>query len=550
VKASAIEHEVVELRARVAELEARLARLAGAEERALGARAQAQALLDNIPHMAWMKDTRGVFLAVNEAFARACGRASFEILGKTDRDVWPLEHAERYMRDDLRVIQSHRPCLVEEQIADGGAVQWFETFKSPICDLRGVVVGTVGLARDITDRKRAEQERQFLERRMQETQKLESLGVLAGGIAHDFNNLLVGVLANAELALNELSAMPGSESIRERIRDVRSAALHAAELTNQMLAYSGRGRFDIRSVSLTDVIVEMSQLLSASVSKKARLTYDLLPELPAVQADVTQLRQVIMNLVTNASDALEDRVGSIHVSTGIESVAQRPPDLYGPEALAPGSYAFVEVADEGIGMSEETRARLFEPFFTTKFVGRGLGLSAVQGIVRGHGGGITLKSAPGAGTTIKLLLPCSNRPAAALERTHSDQVQEWTGSGLTLLVDDDARVRTVTEHLLRSIGFEVCSFGTGREAIRELERRGDEVQVVVLDVTMPDLNGEQVLTEMRRLRPGIPVLLCSGYSPEELIHRFTPEDMSVFLQKPYQFDALRARLRDLLERPV
>ncbi len=548
MKAPAIEHEVVELRARVAELEARLARLAGAEERALGARAQAQALLDNIPHMAWMKDTNGVFLAVNEAFARACGRPPSAILGKTDLDIWPLEHAERYMRDDLRVIRSDRPFFVEEQIAGSGAVEWFETFKSPIRDSRGVVVGTVGLSRDITERKRAEQERHFLERRMQETQKLESLGVLAGGIAHDFNNLLVGVLANAELALSELAEGASNASIGERVRDVRSAALHAAELTNQMLAYSGRGRFDIRSVSLTAVIAEMGQLLAAAVSKKARLTYDLLPELPAVQADVTQLRQVVMNLITNASDALEERVGSIRVSTGLQNVEQPLPDLYGPEPLAPGPYAFVEVADDGAGMNEETRARLFEPFFTTKFVGRGLGLSAVQGIVRGHGGGITLKSTLGVGTTIKLLLPCSDRPVSVPARRKPDDAHEWMGSGLTLLVDDDPRVRTVTEHLLRSIGFEVSSFGTGREAIRELEQRGDEVRVVVLDVTMPDLNGEQVLKELRRLRPGIPVLLCSGYSPEELSQRFAPEDMAVFLQKPYQFDALRARLRDLLQR--
>jgi PAS domain S-box-containing protein len=548
VKSPAIEHEVVELRARVAELEQRLARLAGAEERALGARAQAQALLDNIPHMAWMKDTQGVFLAVNEAFANACRRPPAAILGKTDRDIWPLEHAERYMSDDLRVIQSDRPFFVEEQIGEGTAVEWFETFKSPIRDLRGVVVGTVGLARDITDRKRAEQERHSLERRMQETQKLESLGVLAGGIAHDFNNLLVGVLSNAELALGELGPAPSSEGIRARIRDVRSAALHAAELTNQMLAYSGRGRFDIRPVSLTAIVGEMSQLLGASVSKKAQVIYELMPELPAVQADVTQLRQVIMNLITNASDALEERVGSIRVSTGIQAVEQAVADLYGPEPLAPGLYAFVEVADDGSGMNEETRARLFEPFFTTKFVGRGLGLSAVQGIVRGHRGGITLKSTLGSGTTIKLLLPCSHRPATSLMRGKPEDTLEWTGAGLTLLVDDDARVRTVTEHLLRSLGFDVCAFGTGREAILEVERRGQDVRVVVLDVTMPDLNGEQVLREMRRLRPGIPILLCSGYSQEELNQRFSPEDMAVFLQKPYPFEALRARLRELLER--
>jgi len=544
-----IEQEVMQLRARVAELEHKLAGLSDAEAQVFGARAQAQALLDNIPHMAWMKDTQGVFLAVNEPFARACGYPAAEILGGTDRDVWPLEHAKRYMSDDLRVIERGEQFFVEEPIIDAGGVKWFETYKTPIRDARGVVVGTVGLARDITERKRAEEQRQFLERRMQETQKLESLGVLAGGIAHDFNNLLVGVLANAELALSALERSPDAVVVRDRLEDVRSAAHHAAELTNQMLAYSGRGRFDIRPISLTAIVREMSQLLGASISKKARVSYELSPDLPAVQADVTQMRQVIMNLITNASDALEDRVGSIQVRTGTQRADDSLRDLYGPAPLAPGNYAYVEVTDDGCGMNQETRTRLFEPFFTTRFTGRGLGLSAVQGIVRGHSGGITMRTALGAGTTIKVLLPCSDREVTSPPQPWSEAAEEWSGSGLSLLVDDDARVRTVTEHLLRSLGFDVCACGTGLEAIREFERRAAEIRVVVLDVTMPDLNGEQVLKELRRLRRDVPVLLCSGYSQEELSQRFSAEDMAAFLQKPYRFDAFKGCLRDLLEHP-
>lgn len=543
-----MEQEVPRLLARLAELEAQLERLAGAEERALGARAQTQALLDNIPHMAWMKNTRGVFLAVNEPFASASGHPRAQILGKTDLDVWPQEHAQRYQRDDARVIESGEQVLVEEPIAEGDGVKWYETFKTPVRDARGAVVGTVGLARDITERKRAEEQRQFLERRMQETQKLESLGVLAGGIAHDFNNLLVGVLANVELALGALTAPTDVEYLRQRLRDVQNAALHAAELTNQMLAYSGRGRFDIRPISLTDIINDMSHLLEASTSKKARVKYELLHRLPAVQADVTQMRQVVMNLITNASDALDGKVGTLWVRTGTRYADDTLPDLQGPEPLTAGHYVYLQVADEGSGMSEETRARLFEPFFTTKFAGRGLGLSAVQGIVRGHGGGITVHTELGRGTTISVLLPCSGEPATKVARPKPEEPVEWFGSGLAMLVDDDTRVRTVTEHLLSGIGFEVCAFGTGREAIAEFERRAAEVRVVILDVTMPDLNGEQVLKELRALRPDVPVLLCSGYSQEELSQRFTAEDMAAFLQKPYPFETLRRRLRDLLAR--
>jgi two-component system, cell cycle sensor histidine kinase and response regulator CckA len=542
----ALEREVVALRARTAELEGTLERLAEAEEQVLGARAQAQALLDNIPHMAWMKNRQGVFLAVNEGFACACGYPKAFILGKTDRDVWPLQHAEKYMQDDQRMMASGEKLFVEEPIVEGGDVKWFETLKTPIRDARGHVIGTVGLARDITDRKRAEEQRQVLERRMQETQKLESLGVLAGGIAHDFNNLLVSVLTNAELSLRALSGAAHERAVAERVTDIRNAALHAAELTNQMLAYSGRGHFDVRPVSLTELVLDMTHLLGASLSKKAHVNYELMPDLPAVQADIAQMRQVIMNLITNASDALGDRAGVIHVRTGKQQVQATLADLYGPTPLAPASYAFLEVADDGCGMSDETRARLFEPFFTTKFTGRGLGLSAVQGIVRGHGGGIVLRTALGQGTTIKVLIPCRHKPGRQVQSPPSEPASSWTGSGLVLMVDDDPRVRAATNLLLRTLGFDVLAVENGRDAIREFERHADQIRVVILDVTMPDLSGDQVLEELRRRRAGLKVLLCSGYAEEEMKERFSSQDMASFLQKPYTRSALEARLRYLL----
>ncbi len=547
--ADGLEPELVELRRRVVELERQLERLGGeAEEQVRGARAQGQALLDNIPHMAWMKNTEGVFLAVNEAFARACGHDKARILGKTDRDIWPSEHAERYMADDRRVVATREKVLVEEPIVEGGTLKWFETFKTPINDSRGTVIGTVGLARDITESKRHEEQRRQLERRMQQTQKLESLGVLAGGIAHDFNNLLVGVLANAELGLTAARQTHASRVIFDRLNDVRKAALHAAELTNQMLAYAGRAHFDVRPLSLSEVIREMGHLLDASISKKARVEYELAPELPAVQADIAQMRQVVMNLIINASEALGDRVGTIVVRTGIQDVTDELEDLYGPSALALGRYVFLEVTDDGSGMSDETRTRLFEPFFTTKFTGRGLGLSAVQGIVRGHGGGIVLRTALGQGTSIRVLMPPSVAAATSVVRRAPVVASEWSATGLVLLVDDDAHVRTVTELLLRDIGFEVLALATGRDAIREFRERAEQVRAVVLDVTMPDLGGDQVLRELRLRRADVPVLLCSGYSQEEMGDRFAASDLASFLQKPYAFDTLRSRLRELLER--
>jgi CheY-like chemotaxis protein len=312
-----------------------------------------------------------------------------------------------------------------------------------------------------------------------------------------------------------------------------------------MLAYSGRGHFDVRSISLSGVVREIDHLLTASISKKARVTLELEQNLPAVEADVAQMRQVIMNLLINASDALGDAPGSIRVRTGRETVGEPLELAYGHDPLAPGEYVFLEVSDDGCGMSLETRARLFEPFFTTKFAGRGLGLSAVQGIVRGHGGGVVLQTQLGGGTTVKVLFPKGDRPATNVASQSSNPPNEWTGNGLVLLVEDDARVRAVTELLLQDIGFQVVSVANGREGIAEFDRRADEVRLVVLDLTMPDLGGDEVLVKLRERRPGVPVLICSGYGQEEMRHRSSQGDAS-FLQKPYSAKALRSRLMELV----
>jgi len=532
------------LRERVVELEQRLQRLTRAEEQADAARAQVQALLDNIPHMAWMKSLDGVFLAVNEAYAEACGYDKQALIGKTDRDIWPIELAELYIRDDRKVIDSRRKFFVEEPIAQTNGTRWFETFKAPVFDGRGQVIGTVGLARDITDRKLAEEQARSLQTRIQQAQKLESLGVLAGGIAHDFNNLLVGVLGNAELALRHLAENDGDEALHQLLSDIRYAASSAAELTNQMLAYSGRGRFVIKSVCLNELLGEMAQLLQASISKKAVLEYELARPLRSVRADVAQLKQVIMNLITNASDAVDARGGRIVVRTGQRTIPkQRPLPLYDGTDLSPGAYVFLSVSDDGAGMSEETLGRLFEPFYSTKFTGRGLGLSAVQGIVRGHQGGIIVDSQVGVGTSITVFLPSSDQVP---ERVPSSQAAppDYAGRGLVLLVDDDERVRKVTELLLREVGFDVVTAETGDQALRLFASEPSRFRLVLLDLTMPDLSGDQVFERVRGLRPDIPVLVSSGYDEQDTMARFGGGAVE-FLPKPYRFEVLQRKLRKL-----
>jgi PAS domain S-box-containing protein len=416
----------------------------------------------------------------------------------------------------------------------------------PIMDQNDELEYVVSMLEDITDRKRNEEQRRRLEAQMQHAQKLESLGVLAGGIAHDFNNILVSILGHAELALRDL---PDGSPARKGFDEIRAAAIRAAELTNQMLAYSGRGRFVIKAVNLNELVREMAHLLAASVSKKARLVYDFADDLPAVEVDVVQMRQVVMNLIINASEAIGDRSGVIAVSTGAAHVQPGMlADTCAAEALPEGDCVYLEVSDTGAGLDEKTKARMFEPFFTTKFAGRGLGLAAVLGIVRGHGGAIQVESDPGKGSTFKVLLPCSDKRAepVAVARGGAD-AEHWDGNGTILVVDDEAGVRSLAKAVLERHGFTVLTASDGAKGVRTFRNHADQITAVLLDMTMPRAGGEEAFQEMRRIRPDLPVILVSGYDEQDATHRFAGQGLAGFVQKPFQIDVLSRKLHEVLQ---
>ena len=396
---------------------------------------------------------------------------------------------------------------------------------------------------DITLRKEAEHERQMFERRLQDSQKLESLGVLAGGIAHDFNNLLTGILGNASLASAEI----GKEGLAaDCLAEIEKAARRAGELCQQMLAYSGRGRFEVKRLDLSALVEDAASLLRHSVSKSAILSFNLVPGLPAVAADQTQLRQVLMNLVINASDAIGEANGSIKVSTGTMDADDEYLRGTSPaQDLPAGRYAYLEVEDSGSGMSPETLSRIFDPFFTTKFTGRGLGLAAVLGILRGHGGALKVDTAVGQGTTFRLLLPVAGGRAS---RPTPDPATapRWRGEGTVLLVDDEEIVRTTTRRVLERFGFEVVVAADGREALARLTERKGDFDMTLLDLTMPELNGEQALRLMLDQWPDLKVLVMSGYSEYEVADRLDNGGASGFIQKPFSAGDLRNKLRELL----
>jgi len=403
----------------------------------------------------------------------------------------------------------------------------------------------VGMSQDITELKRAEEEQRKLEQQVMQSQKLESLGVLAGGIAHDFNNLLTSILGNADLALSELSPVNPACAYLE---DIEKVSRRAADLCRQMLAYSGKGRFVIQALSLNEIVREMAYLLSVSISKKVVIKYNFFADLPSVMADATQLRQVVMNLITNASEAIAEVSGVVTLTTGVMDCdeAYLKGVVGDSEVHLPGQYVYLEVSDTGCGMAPETLGKIFDPFFTTKFTGRGLGLAAVLGIVRGHKGALRVYTEPGRGTTFKILLPPHHRPAQVIDAL-AEVPKEWRAKGLVLLADDEESIRSMGRHLLERAGFEVLAAADGREAVELFIRYREKVRLVVLDMTMPHLDGEACFRELRRIQPDVKVVMTSGYNEQEVINRFIGKGLAGFVQKPYKSADIVPVLRRVLD---
>ena len=407
--------------------------------------------------------------------------------------------------------------------------------------------------------KEEEEHRRKLETQFQQTQKLESLGIMAGGIAHDFNNLLLTIIGNLEMSLAEI---PDDTPARQSLEESRKASLLAADLCGQMLAYSGKGHFIINPISLADAAREMTALLESSITKRADLRLNCPAELPLVMGDSAQLRQIILNLILNAADAVTGPGGFIDIRLGTvecDSVFFEETMLKDP--LTPGTYVELEVRDNGCGMDEQTRLRIFDPFFTTKFTGRGLGLAAVLGIVRGHRGAILIDSELGKGTGFRLLLPVAT--AATMEQSPTTRRAPGTApisptlqrDVTVLLVDDDDGVRTTISRQLMRLGFHVIPAADGFEAVELVERSlspGDReshnsIDLVLLDLTMPQMDGAETFEKLHALSPDLPVVLCSGYSDEELRSRFEGKAIAGYLCKPFELRSLKTAVKEALD---
>jgi len=492
-------------------------------------------LIGALPDLILRLSRDGTYLDVHTPAHGEIQNAASRWVGKRIPDVLPAPIAERALLCLKNAFESPEVQTLEYRLPVRGEDRDWEARLT-----RGGPDVVLAIVRDVTNQKR-------LDERVRHAQKLEGLEVLAGGIAHDFNNLLAGIMGFASLA----QAHVGAESpLHPYLRNIEIAAQRGAELTRQMLAYSGKGRFVTEEIQINRLVEEMLHLLQTVISKNAALQLDFSLRLPCILGDATQIRQLIMNLITNASDAIGTRPGKISVSTGTRCASREElQNGFLDVAASGGEFVFLEVVDDGCGMEPRTLERLFDPFFTTKFTGRGLGLAAARGIVRAHGGAILVESEPGRGSKFTVLFPSLGRQTTTAQsappRAVAD-VETWRGSGTILVVDDEEHIREVLEVTLEEHGFRVLTASDGEEGVRAFRRHAREIRAVLLDMTMPHQGGAETLRQLRAVDPEVSVVLMSGYSEQEIRQHFEGRDLAGFLQKPYQSAELLGVLQAVL----
>lgn len=513
-----------------------------------------QTILDSIEEGYYEVDLDGNLTFYNESLVRILRLPKNQMRGMNYRRFHISgENTRKAFRAFNQVFKTGMTVRTSdwEIIRGDGSTASIELSITLIKDKNDKPSGFRGIVRDVTDRRHAETQRREMENRFQQAQKLESLGVLAGGIAHDFNNLLVGILGNTELMQLRL---PDDSPVRKNLDHIEKSARRAAELTNQMLAYSGKGAFIVEKLDASHLVRSMASLLQTVVSKKVTIEYQLGNHLPAINADASQARQIIMNLVTNASDAIGEEEGIVRIATGVlHADKQYLSRTYLNDNLQEGYYVYVDVSDNGCGMNLETQNRIFDPFFTTKFMGRGLGLPATLGIIRGHNGAIKVYSEEGAGTTVRVLMPCAESEDSIRvnypDLVDSEPVEAPSSvGGPVLVVDDEDYVRSVAQEILEEFGFAVVTAQDGVEALEMLERT-PEINLVLLDLMMPRMNGQEALQEIRKRYPALPVVLSSGYTERDAVQRFQGDGPAAFIQKPYMAQQLVSAVRRALNKP-
>jgi PAS domain S-box-containing protein len=515
-----------------------------AETRLRQSESKLRAFLESASQGIVAVDQRGQIELVNAKAEEMFGYSRTELMGRQLEVLIPAAYQDIHIKHRADYLAHPRPRAMGAgldltALRKDGAELPVEIALSFVSGEQGPLA--IAFINDISERKQVEAQ-------LRQTQKLESLGVLAGGVAHDFNNLLTGILGNSSLAIETLST---SHPACELIRNVVSASERAADLTKQLLAYAGKGRFVVEPINLAVLIREIGELIQTSIPRTVQLQMEVQQDLPLIEGDAGQLQQLIMNLVINGAEAIgEGMGGTVLVTNGVQEIdeAYILTTLGPKEDLRPGTYVTLEVHDTGCGMDEATLTRIFDPFFTTKFTGRGLGLAAARGIVRSHKGTLKVYSLPGRGSTFKLLFPALHegrvkggrqQPAAEILR----------GTGTILVIDDEPIVRATAKAMLERYGYTVLVAENGKEGVDLFRVIGDKIALVLLDMTMPVMSGDETLRHLQVVKPDVCVILSSGFNEMEAIRRFTGKGLTGFIQKPYSAIRLIKAVQMALDRP-
>ncbi|MEI6208590.1 MAG: ATP-binding protein [Desulfuromonadales bacterium] len=500
-------------------------------------------IINNTPAGYFRIDLEGRFLDVNDAWLRMHGYDSKDEVVGRHFNIVQVDSSSYTARAHMAELQKGKaiPYGEFESRRKDGSVGHHIFSAHPVVHF-GAIAGFEWFIIDISERLDHENEKLLLQQQLQQAQKMESLGVLAGGIAHDFNNLLAIIVGHCSLAgMN-------TDRASEHIPPIELAANRAAALCRQMLAYAGKATFTLSQINMVELVNEMVLMLKATTNKNVAIKPDLSTDVPTISGDASQLRQIVMNLIINASEAIGEAQGVIQISLTKKAIeeGQAAKDHIG-NIIPPGCYACLEVADTGCGMDDETKRRIFEPFYTTKFTGRGLGMSAVLGIISAHKGALQLTSQSGQGTTFTIYLPIESNIPTGDEASEQIASTLWQGSGRVLLVEDEDQVKLVAKAMLEALGFKVYDASNGREALDLYQNNSADINLVLTDIGMPIMDGYTLFRELKALSPELPIIISSGFGDTVVTTRIPVAQIAGLVSKPYRFDQLRDVLKGVVD---
>ncbi len=504
--------------------------------------AHLRTIIRNSPAGYFHINLEGRFVEVNDAWLRIHGyESSDEVIGKH----FGITQVESELATALKHVEDlHNGLAIPTgeftHLRKNGTIG-YHTFSAHPVVHSGKVVGLEWFIIDTSDRKKVEDEKQILQQQFQQAQKLESLGVMASGIAHDFNNILAIIMGYCSLIKNNF------ETAKEHVPAIEIAAERAAGLCRQMLTYAGKGRYILIQTDMATLVDEMIKMLRTTTNQNIEIRSDISPEIPSITGDANQIRQIVMNLIINASEAIGEKHGEVFVSlTTVEIMTEQQENDHNGKAIPPGWYVCLEVTDNGCGMDEETLRRIFEPFYTTKFSGRGLGMAAVLGIITAHSGVLQVCSQTGHGTTFKVYLPV--KKCEPVQKIQASVTEPWQGSGTILLVEDDAQIRMIAKALLEVLGYTVIDAVNGRDGLEMYQKNSADISLVLTDMGMPVMNGYEMVRELKQLNPGLPIVVSSGFGDDDITAHIPSGTIAGSLNKPYDFDTLRDAIRSVTEK--